>query len=238
MFAMEPLFHKLIEGCTKAIFGKHYNEEREAEYESKKEEQAKFLKSDLMTRLTIAQQEKIQGIPENSEAAINQDFNPPENLQKIILEERIKNKREKLFIKNYGVKEASKNTNFAPIISKNNPAKAIASKGKAININQKQEIVVEDKQEQDNYNYMPSQKQKVQPVQKEVKRDNYTYIPSSENKLADTKNKEFNERKYIPSQNSKVPAKTFDNSKIEAALKRADKAEEKAFEVLSGNFPN
>ena len=89
MFAIEPLFHKLIEGCTKAIFGKHYNEEREAEYESKKEEQAKFLKSDLMTRLTVAQQEKIQGVQESSTSP---EFNPPENLQKIIHEERIKNK--------------------------------------------------------------------------------------------------------------------------------------------------
>jgi hypothetical protein len=235
MVAMEPLFHKLIEGCTKAIFGKHYNEEREAEYESKQEEQKKFLKEDLMTRLNIVQQEKIQGV---QEASTSPDFNPPENLQKIIHEERIKNKREKLFIKNYGVQEASKNTSFAPITSKNGPAKAIASKGKAININPKQEVIAEENKGQDNYNYIPSQKQKVKTVaEKEIKRDNYTYIASSENKIAVEKQKE-NVQKYIPSQNSKVPAKTFDNSGLEAALRRADKAEQKAIEILSGNFGN
>ena len=235
MFAMEPLFHKVIEGCTKAVFGKHYNEEREAEYESKQEEQKKFLKEDLMTRLSLAQQEKIQGVQESSTSP---EFNPPENLQKIIHEERIKNKREKLFIKNYGVQEASKNTSFAPITSKNDPAKAIASKGKAININQKQNIVNETFSEQDNYNYTPSQNQKLKnTTQKEIKYDNYTYIPSSENKIAHKESKD-EVQKYIPSQNSKVPAKTFDNSGLEAALRRADKAEQKAIEILSGNFGN
>ena len=74
-------------------------------------------------------------------------------------------------------------------------------------------------------------------LEKEIKRDNYTYIPSSENKIAVEKQKE-NVQKYIPSQNSKVPAKTFDNSGLEAALRRADKAEQTAIEILSGNFGN
>lgn len=67
------------------------------------------------------------------------------------------------------------------------------------------------------------------------KRDNYTYIPSSENVI---KKAEGNSetKKYIPSQQAAKFTKTFDNSGLDAALKRADRAEKRALETLAGNF--
>ena len=44
--------------------------------------------------------------------------------------------------------------------------------------------------------------------------------------------------KYIPSQLPGNVAKTFDNSGLEAALRRADRAEAKALQTLAGKFPS
>ena len=78
---------------------------------------------------------------------------------------------------------------------------------------------------------MPAREKKV----KTEKRDNYTYIPSSENVLKD-ETKETDTAKYIPSQLGAKFNKTFDNSGLEAALKRADRAEQRALQTLAGNF--
>ena len=88
---------------------------------------------------------------------------------------------------------------------------------------------------QDNYDYIPNPKAiKTQTIQNR-KRDNYTYIPSSENIIKNDKNNEET-NKYIPSQEGAKFTKTFDNSGLEDALKRADRAEQKALQVLAGNF--
>ena len=44
--------------------------------------------------------------------------------------------------------------------------------------------------------------------------------------------------KYIPSQIGAQFNKTFDNSGLEAALRRADRAEKRAISTLAGNFGN
>ena len=86
----------------------------------------------------------------------------------------------------------------------------------------------------------PEQPTKVQPKiqQARAKRDNYTYIPSSENTIQLPAKDENSKNKYIPSQIGAKFAKTFDNSNLEGALKRADRAEQKALQTLAGNFGN
>ena len=67
--------------------------------------------------------------------------------------------------------------------------------------------------------------------------DNYTYIPSSENIL----NKEtpaMATNKYIPSQVGIKINKFFDNSALEAAIRRSNRAEQRALKILAGNFDN
>ena len=71
---------------------------------------------------------------------------------------------------------------------------------------------------------------------KQIKVDNYTYIPSSENIFANKKKNEEQVKKYIPSQIGAKFTKTFDNSGLTKALRRADLAEQKAVQILAGNF--
>ena len=66
--------------------------------------------------------------------------------------------------------------------------------------------------------------------------DSYTYIPSQENIL--NNDKMLRTEKYIPSQIGAKFTKTFDNSALESALRRADRAELKAVQILSGKFAN
>lgn len=73
-------------------------------------------------------------------------------------------------------------------------------------------------------------------IQNNNKIDNYTYIPSQENIIKTPVKKQIG--KYIPSQLPGNVAKTFDNSGLEAALRRADVAEARALETLSGKFPS
>ena len=76
------------------------------------------------------------------------------------------------------------------------------------------------------------QQQKTEPV----RRDNYTYIPSQDNVLKQAAPAQVN--KYIPSQMAANVGKVFDNSGLESALRRADRAEERAIQTLAGKFPN
>jgi hypothetical protein len=86
--------------------------------------------------------------------------------------------------------------------------------------------------------YIPSEAQNFKDSIGNVKRDNYTYIPSSENIFveANKSKEEFKVNKYIPSQLPGKFQKTFDNSGLEAVLRRADRAEQMAIQVLSGQF--
>ncbi|MBR6126089.1 hypothetical protein IKQ21_00220 [bacterium] len=88
----------------------------------------------------------------------------------------------------------------------------------------------------DDYKYIPSSENKIPAPKGKGTLDNYSYIPSSENKLKKDDKSDPNNRKYIPSQAAANIQKTWDNSGLESALKRADKAEQKALKVLSGNF--
>lgn len=88
----------------------------------------------------------------------------------------------------------------------------------------------------DNYTYIPSQENIIpQPAGKGVL-DTYTYIPSQENVLQNDDKNNPNMRKYVPSQKAANINKIWDNSGLESALRRADKAEEHALKILAGNF--
>ena len=87
----------------------------------------------------------------------------------------------------------------------------------------------------DNYTYIPSQQNIIPHAIKNSKVDTYTYIPSQECTIKSDKVNEA-QRKYIPSQAAANIQKTYDNSGLQSALDRAQKAEDKALRVLAGNF--
>ena len=100
----------------------------------------------------------------------------------------------------------------------------------------KKETITQSKENNATKNITSTTPVKARPIAaKPIKRDNYTYIPSSENVIKNDK-KEEDINKYIPSQVGAKFTKTFDNSGLEDALKRADRAEQKALQVLAGNF--
>lgn len=92
--------------------------------------------------------------------------------------------------------------------------------------------------ERDNYKYVPSSENVIKKENKAKSvRDNYTYIPSQNSTIQSNTNGNYsNVRSYIPSQRAANIQKTFDNSGLESALKRADRAEQTALKILSGNF--
>ena len=87
----------------------------------------------------------------------------------------------------------------------------------------------------DNYSYIPSPKNIIKSEAK-GKRDNYSYIPSQDSTIKTDKQKNQNTRSYIPSQAAANISKTWDNSGLQSALDRADRAEQRALKVLAGNF--
>ena len=92
--------------------------------------------------------------------------------------------------------------------------------------------------ERDNYKYVPSPENTIKKENKaKSARDNYTYIPSQNSTIQSNTNGNYSSaRSYIPSQRAANIQKTFDNSGLESALRRADRAEQTALKILSGNF--
>lgn len=118
----------------------------------------------------------------------------------------------------------------------NSQGQMMATRGKEANSNVIPQVYSED-EKVDNYTYIPSSKNVIPHKTKKNGVDNYTYIPSSECKIPSDKTNE-NQRRYIPSQAAANIQKTFDNSGLQSALDRAQKAEDKALRVLAGNFDN
>ena len=124
-----------------------------------------------------------------------------------------------------------------PQVQQINPqGQMMATRGKEANSNAIPQVYKED-EKVDNYTYIPSSKNVIPHKTKKGGVDNYTYIPSSECKIPSDKTNE-NQRRYIPSQAAANIQKTFDNSGLQSALDRAQKAEDKALRVLAGNFDN
>lgn len=247
MGVLDPLINKGIKSC----FGNYHDRYKEEEFEENKKGQKKFLKEDLQARLYEAQRKKVMGVS----GAEKPSFETPEQLQQTLQEEQIKNKiQEKIkteeskinATKNEKVEEPDNNItteekqeNVQPEINNTiindtkNPVeqKVLESSVGATTL----EPANIASQNSDTNTYIPNMEPaNIKPVQTQ-KRDNYTYIPSSEN-IIKKDEKDSDENKYIPSQNGAKFTKTFDNSGLEAALRRADRAEQRAIQTLAGNF--
>lgn len=213
-----------IEKACAAIFGKKYDETREEEHKDSKKAQKQFLKADLQDRLYEAQRRKL-------EAAQNPPQPEPlkeQPLTKVPPVEKNIEQTQPLPVENQ--QQTEKKPEEQPQIKPQVLQQVEKQSDKIVNpvnVNKTAEPPAAQKTEP-----------KPQLSQNRLKRDNYTYIPSSENVIKPPAKDEKTENKYIPSQLGAKFNKTFDNSGLEAALKRADRAEAKALEVLSGNFGN
>ena len=99
------------------------------------------------------------------------------------------------------------------------------------------EIIKPENQQETKPQYIPNQNpnpELFKTPKTNTKRDNYTYIPSQDSVLGG--NPTAQTSKYIPSQAAANIVKNFDNSGLQSALRRADRAEANALKVLSGNF--
>ena len=121
----------------------------------------------------------------------------------------------------------------------NEMTNSISHKGSAsaaVNMNYR---AIDKAENIDNYTYIPSQKNVITGKPFNTKQDNYTYIPSQNSTISTDKNGNTNpnkQRTYIPSQQGANITKNWDNSGLQSALDRADRAENRALKIIAGNF--
>ena len=95
------------------------------------------------------------------------------------------------------------------------------------------------KEKIDNYSYIPSEQNVIKRSAGKGSIDTYSYIPNQNSTVAQDKNGKINsstKRSYIPSQAGANINKSWDNSHLQSALARADRAEDRAYKILSGDF--
>ena len=225
-FVIEAFYRNVIEKGIKAVFGNHYDYMKEEENIANKKQQKKFTKEDLQARLYEAQAMKVMGANAANQAATN-EFSQAYTQEDTTMANQpaIENQQ------NNTVKQetAEKQAQEIQTQTEATPSEQIKteSQGNA-HIYSAEEENLEPK-------YIPTEKQNLTATPRE-KRDNYTYIPSSENLFANVKKENFEKNKYIPAQTAAKITKTFDNSGLANALRKADKAEQKAIEILNGHF--
>lgn len=117
----------------------------------------------------------------------------------------------------------------------NSQANGIAHHGAQPNNVQKAQLNSYLQHKVDNYTYIPSQQNLIKKEAQD-KRDNYSYMPSQNSVIPSKNSESVNTRSYIPSQRAANISKTWDNSGLQSALNRADRAENRALKVLAGNF--
>ena len=223
-FVIESFFRGLIEKGSKAIFGNHYDHMKEEEHQAKKDEQKKFTKQDLEQRLYQTQYEKINPTEQTNQVENYSPELPPEAINTIkedLVAKAQEKERQKL--ERQSLNKPEKETQAV----ENNIENTAEAKNEVIS---ETPNTTNEKTEE----YLPQSE--VLKETKQTKVDNYTYIPSSENIFANKKKNEEQVKKYIPSQIGAKFTKTFDNSGLTKALRRADLAEQKAVQILAGNF--
>lgn len=223
----------IINKCIKGLFGNYYDRIKDEEQIANKEEQKIFTKEDLQARLLNAQRQKVYGMnPEFTQANTSQTTDPQETT--VAMKGKTKpqqtfqtNAQNNIFTQPVVIEPTEVN-NFT--IEPNGTVHKTENKENSMQI-QSTRVVP---QTMPTYNYIPNKKNIVQePAKRKI--DNYTYIPSSKNVIK-PETKDNKENKYIPSQMAANIPQTFDNSGLDAALKRADRAEKKAIQTLAGNF--
>ncbi len=85
----------------------------------------------------------------------------------------------------------------------------------------------------DNYTHIPNQDNQIKQSKNANSYDTYSYLPSQDSKIKVAKSKL---RTYIPSQEGAKITKTFDNSRMQSVLDKAQRAENRAIKVLKGDF--
>gem|GEM_PF-1587450 len=212
-----PIVDKIITKCTDKIFGHHYDGIMEKENEQEKAKQEDFIRKDLQDRMYEAQARKmgLSEAPSNefgsktgAEQAV-QPLPPVQDINKQAAAEQLKQAQAEQ--------------------AKQNSAEQIRQTA-----NGQPEQIYAEQLKPDNTNKADYEQNQAEQTGR-TKRDNYTYIPSQDNVLRTPAQAQVN--KYIPSQLPGNVGKTFDNSGLEAALRRADRAEARAVQVLSGKFP-
>ena len=218
MFAVEGFYRSVIEKGSRALFGRHYDHMKHEEHDMKKKEQKKFLKEDLQKRLYEAQAAK------NENAANPQSITNTQNIQPT---------QQQNEINPVNIFEEKPVTSTVSTVSPSQPNTAKTTTEPIVQTNNT--AIDAEKNITNNKTNSATRQIKPQETQQvKEKIDNYTYIPSSENVIK--QQKETLENKYIPSQEGIKLTNTFDNSHLADALNRADRAEQRALQILSGNF--
>ena len=212
----------------KAIFGDYYDEIKEEEHEANKKSQEEFLRKDLQERLLKAQEAKLEA--QNNPVQPDTKLQPETDIKsQPIVEPTIppaaKEPANQEQLAAASTTAASTSAITTPV--QNNPQDNYTY------LPSQDSQVPKTKPEYDNYTYIPSQDSQVPKTKSN--RDTYTYIPSQDSTLGKNPTEAVN--KYIPAQTPANIKKTFDNSGLASALKRADRAENNAIKILSGNFP-
>ena len=240
MMAFMPFLDKVIKKGLNTVFGKSYDQYKEEEFVDNKKRQEEFSVNDMRTRLEEAQRRKLQAQamttdPKLNNAVQNQkqsDFKPVADAKETEQEKEPETLKTENKIVNNNTTEENK-----PIQQKETQEEGVkeasvlpAATAAALNKNNSVKPNNSTKSP-----FAPDKTLEQTPVIN-PKRDNYTYIPSQDSVF---KNPKLNQtEKYIPSQTAAKFTKTFDNSKVEKVLRHASKAEQKAINVLGGNFEN
>ena len=126
------------------------------------------------------------------------------------------------------------------VVGNQQQGQALAHRGTGYNSNSIPQVQPQfKKNDVDNYSYIPSQENTIKQTAGKGSLDTYSYIPSQNSTIKQDKNGNVNssiKRSYIPSQAAANITKSWDNSALESALARADRAENRAYKILSGNF--
>lgn len=239
------VFDTIINKTIKLFFGDFRDGIKEQEHRDNRKAQRKFTKEDLYKRLQEVQYEKNPELY-SQEALALAEYPQGTQLEEMAnsnQNEEVAFQKQRAF-KNNGENIKSKINSSAEL----NNEKTVLNQEQSINStvenvdeytiipNETSKITSDENEIVDNYTYIPSQESNIKILNvNKTKQDNYTYLPSSENKLNKVKPEDI-ANKYIPSQEGAKISRTFDNSGLDAALRRADMAEQKAFQILAGKF--
>lgn len=234
ILAASFLLDAVITKTLSSFLGKTHDESIEEMNADSKKRQKEFAVNDLRERLREANKEKILAASNPVAPEPEAVQRPAVNIPPINLAERIKvepqAKTEQAELAEQTEPAELKKTENKPTqkIENNNIEEKLTEKTTAPKVSEQMDAV------ENKYIPSPLPNPELFKNKKQEKRDNYTYIPSSENVIK--KNNPTEQLKYIPSQLAANFSKTFDNSGLQAALRRADRAEQKALQTLAGNF--
>lgn len=213
MFAIQPILDGILHKGSNLIFGKDYDPFKDDEVKARKKEQKQFTHDDLKNRLIEAQAAKMN--PQtNADNTQNADFALTQNYPKTDLSKYTNDMMQASLL------AGETQNNMQPVM----PQTVLNNTQ-----NQPQNTIISNTLK----NQTSDVKQNITKPKQKI--DNYTYIPSSQNVIKSPVN-ETKENRYIPSAQAANIVKNFDNSNLDPALRRADLAEQKAKNILAGNF--